>query len=202
MPQPSRPVWTLWRQLVGNLLPLAVSAPLMVLGVRQAILNGLTPESLFLMAGFVVAAWIATNFLGPCGGWGLKSEIGRRLHQVRPFDKTEKHFVGFAKPGGPSLLDPHQDVGYLILHPERLEFFGGHTQVELSREDVQVVRYRPNPHSWLGLGRWVSVEGTSGGVQVRLLVEPRERPTLLGNRKYSSKLAARLKDWLTNPPSV
>ena len=48
------------------------------------------------------------------------------------------------------------------------------------------------------LGRWVSLEGKSGGKEIRLLIEPRERTTLLGNRLYGTRLLHRLKKW-ANP---
>jgi hypothetical protein len=48
----------------------------------------------------------------------------------------------------------------------------------------------------LGLGRWISLEGVADGKPIRLLIEPRERPTLLGNLLFSKALAGRLRRWM------
>ncbi|HRK20399.1 MAG TPA: hypothetical protein PLX06_01235, partial [Fimbriimonadaceae bacterium] len=61
---------------------------------------------------------------------------------------------------------------------------------------LEAVRLRPNPHSWAFLGGWVSVEGKLEGEPVRMLLEPRERPTLWGNRRLRGAFKNRIEKWL------
>lgn len=196
MPGGTKRLWGTGRKLIGNVLPLLVAAPLLVLGVMRFPSEGFQGTTAALIVGFPVVLWMATNVLGPLGGVGLKKEVERRLHLERPFDRTEKSFVGFARPSYNSLLDPHEDVGFLIVHPDSLEFFGGDVRTELARQNVESVSFRANPHTWAGLGRWVCVDGKIDGTPVRLLLEPRSRATLLGNRSEGKRLRARLSAWL------
>lgn len=196
MPAGTNRLWTTGRKLPGNILPIIIGAPFLFYGVKEFPAKGLSPDVLLSLIAFPVLTWIATNFLGLIGNIGLKNEVGKRLHQERPFDKTEKTFVGFARPGFNSLLDPHEDVGFLIVHHDHLEFWGSDVKVDLARADIKAVHFRPNPHSVVGLGRWICVEGESAGKSVRLLIEPRERATLLGNRAVGGRLKHRLEEWL------
>lgn len=195
MPQRERRVWTLGRQLVGNIVPLLIAGPFLFLGIKNYPVTGLSGPTLIWLMAFPVVGWLATNLLGNSGSWGLKDRIEKELSRERRLEGLDKLFVGFARPGYSGLLDPHEDLGLLLVHADKLEFFGLTTRVELQRSDVRGVTFRSNPHSWLGLGRWVSVEGQSGGRQVRLLIEPREAKTLTGNRALGTRLHARLARW-------
>ena len=197
----TKPVWTLGRKIAGNALPLLFAFPLFIYGVIGYPTTGMTGSTLAAFALFPVVGWLATNLFGPCGSWGLKDKLGKKLHHERPFDKTEKYLVGFARPSYRGLLDPHEDIGFLLIHPDRLEFFGDRIRVELDRKDVKTVGFRPNPHTWLFLGRWVSIEGETQGKPVRLLIEPRERATLIGNMKLGSKVHAQVRQWINHPAS-
>ena len=196
MPGGTKRLWGTGRRLVGNVLPLLIGAPFLVYGAMKFPAEGFQGQAAAAIVAFPVALWLATNFLGLVGGIGLKREIERRLHLERPFDRTEKFFVGFARPSYSSLLDPHEDVGFLIVHPDSLEFFGADVRAELARSSVDSVSFRPNPHTWAGLGRWISVDGKVDEASVRLLLEPRSRATLLGNRAEGKRLRARLQNWL------
>lgn len=198
MPKPRSGLWTTARKLPGNVLPILLGSPFVVYGVKEFPAKGLTGDVLLSLIAFPVVTWIMTNFLGLIGNTGLKNETGRLLHQERPFDQTEKTFVGIARPGYNSLLDPHEDVGFLIVHADTLEFWGSAIHVELAKKDIKTVSFRANAHSLVGFGRWVCIEGEPGGKPVRLLVEPRERATLLGNRSLGSKMKRRLEDWLSS----
>jgi len=174
---------------------MVIGVPFLVYGVRQYPTHGFAGQTLVGLFGFLIVTWLATNFLGLCGGWGLKEKLGRLLHLERPFDKTEKHFVGFARPSYSGLLDPHEDVGYLLVHDDNLEFFGGTQRISLEKASVKKIGFRANPHSVLGLGRWVSVEAVVKEKPVRFLVEPREKSTLIGNVFYGTRLRKRLEAW-------
>jgi hypothetical protein len=199
MPTGKNRLWTTGRKLPGNILPILIGAPFLVYGVKEFPSKGLSTDVRMALIAFPLMTWVSTNFLGLIGNIGLKAETGKRLHQERPFDKSEKTFVGFARPGYNSLLDPHEDVGYLIVHTDHLEFWGSDIKVDLQKASVKSISFRPNPHSVVGLGRWVCVEGESAGKAVRLLVEPRERATLLGNLIVGTKLKKRLEGWHKSP---
>jgi len=180
---------------LGNLLPALFCVPLLVIGlIRFRPEDPFGMPSLACFVAFPIVGWLALNFLGFFGNGWMKRELARRLG----FTGTrgpERFFVGIARPSFRSALDAHEDVGYLVVHPDRLEFVGETVRVTFPREDVRKVRIRWNPHSWVLLGRWIAVEGVAGDRPIRLSIEPRERATLLGNLFYSEKLIARLREW-------
>lgn len=190
-------VWTPARRLAGNLLPMAACLPFLVAGLalyRPG--DGFARPSMWLLAAFPVAGWIAANFLALPGNAAMRRALARRFGEP-PTD--DAWFVGFARPSYRGLLDPHEEVGFLSLERAAIRFRGETHEVSLPRESVRNVRFRPNPHSWVGLGRWVSVEGEVDGTRVRLLVEPRERATLLGNRRLGSQMRDRIATWARQP---
>ena len=105
-------------------------------------------------------------------------------------------FVGFCSPKYSGMLDAHEDVGFLCFYREGLTFIGESRIVELDRSAIKSVGFRPNAHSIIGLGRWISIEGTKNGTPLRMMVEPRERPTLLGNLLRSNGLLKRIRAWV------
>jgi hypothetical protein len=129
----------------------------------------------------------------------MQLQLGRML-ETKGIVYKDAPFVGVATPRYSSMLDPHEEVGYLIAQPDRLEFHSETKTIEVFREQVKRIRFRPNVHTLLGLGRWVSVEGTADGKPIRLLIEPRDKPTLLGNFLRSKALLLRLRRWLAEVP--
>src|SRR5688572_20969537 len=124
-----------------------------------------------------------------------------RRHPIpNPDPANAPVFVGMASPSYRSIIDPHEDVGFLIVQPDRLEYHGETMEIVLKRDEVQGILFRPNAHTLAGLGRWIAIEGRVGGKLVRLLIEPRERPTLLANLAYGKKLKERLESWLKRKP--
>ena len=151
---------------------------------------------LLWMAAGVAAMWIAVNFLGLYGNSKMRRELGRRIGDGKGGVYPNLPFVGCATPTYAGWLDPHEDVGFLRLEADRLVFQGDRLELVLMKADVTTVRYRPNVHTLVGLGRWISVEGISEGTRVRIVVEPRVKATLLGNLIYSKKLRSQLESWL------
>jgi len=151
-----------------------------------------------VLAGTVLA-WLAVNWLGLWGNAAIRKDLDAKLSRMGKPIEGEAYFVGFASPGYSGALDPHEDVGYLLLFPDRLEFRSETRTVILPRDHVQRVGFRPNAHSLVGMGRWISVEGATEGRRVRLQVEPRERNTLWGNLAYGKGLRHRLQQWLAVP---
>lgn len=186
---------------MGNLVPLLGALPFGVVGLALAIqrqqMSGLP---LWVFSLMPVAGWLLMNSLGLFENAKMRAELQRRL-SPRP----QHVFVGVARPSFRGLLDPHEDVGFLVLGETALEFLGESLKIRIDRKSLNGVRFRPNVHSMVGLGRWVSVEGVLEGTPIRLLIEPRERRTLWGNRAFSKELKQRIEEWVkgerqTPPP--
>ena len=198
MPLTDGPLWTRRRQLAANALPLGV----LLAGVVVAALrfrDGATLLDSLIIAGLsVVAAWVTTGLFGLWANEKLKHEMGRRWYEAHGFEKVEKYFVGCARPSYRGVLDPHEDVGWLVVHENRVEFFGSFLKLEMDKADVAQVVKRANPHTWLGLGGWISLEGQAKDATLRLLIEPREARTLWGNIRAARGLVQRLREWRKN----
>ena len=195
MPGDNRSVLTTGRKLTANVLPLLLTTPLLVAAFFEYNSNKFSVLFYILLAGFPLVTWLAVNLIGLLGNAGMRDEISRRMHEKRPFDQNERYFVGFASPGYKNALDSHEDVGFLTVFEDHLEFYGGENEAVIPLSAVKGVTFRKNPHSWALLGRWVSVEAEIEGKPIRLLVEPREKATLLGNRAFSVQLRERLESW-------
>ena len=195
MPPQEAKVWTTTRKVIGNVLPLLLASPLLYFAIAEFGRSGPSVALIYWIGAFLFASWVSLAVFGLVGNRSMRREMSRRMHIDRPFDKTERYFVGFARPVFRSALDPHEDVGFLVLHPDRIEFWGSERKATLERTDVAGVCFRPNTHSLVGLGRWVSVEAVVDGKPVRLLVEPREKATLIGNLPFSRRLRRRIEDW-------
>lgn len=189
------PVLTARHKFAGNIVPLALF--FLVAGIGLWIAYGVNQ----LVIGFAILAfspilcWLTVNGIGLWDNDQLKKTMSLRLRFAHPNLNAPKYFVGFARPSYRSVLDPHEDVGFLILHEDRIEFYGGIHNIEFSREDFHEVVTRSNPHSLLGLGGWVSIEGNFEGQPIRMLIEPREDSSLLGNKGWARFLTIEIKKW-------
>ncbi len=149
----------------------------------------------FLVASTIVG-WFAVNQFGFFENEKMRKHLERILKaQERPIE-GEFIFTGFATPKYSSMVDAHEDVGFLRIMPDRLQFISETRSMEILKSDVKEVGYRANVHSILGLGGWVSVDATVGNRKFRLLVEPRERNTMLTSKKFRRRLVTRLNGWL------
>jgi hypothetical protein len=181
---------------MGNLIPLLCMLPFAAFGVYHMLAwQSVTPIGVSFCVLALVVGWLAVNQFGFFGNQKLKQEIQLKVLAKAGRDASSGIFVGFARPSYMGLLDAHEDLGFLFLEEDGLEYLGELHHVSLSRADVLGVRYRANVHSTLGLGRWVSIEARHKGKPVRLLVEPREAKTLLGNRKSGTTLKREIEAW-------
>lgn len=178
---------------------MAVIGPGLALCLNEVVSKGLTLWFWAYIAGTLAFGWLAVNFLGLTGNASMKAELTRRYEKDHPHDRREKWFVGFARPTFKSYLDPHEDVGFLVLDSSRLLFLGESRKVELHRDQITGIGFRANIHSWLGLGRWVTVDAVLDGKPGRLMIEPRERKTLIGNRRLGTEVHRALLDWSQSP---
>ncbi|GMV88309.1 MAG: hypothetical protein AMXMBFR81_12400 [Chthonomonas sp.] len=174
---------------MGNVVPTLLFLPGFAAGLVLILLTG-DPLGLglWLLVGSFAVGWLAVNALGLYGNQAMRTELSARVG----LSASGGDFVGFARPAYRSGLDPHEDVGFLVLGREGLRFAGDSLQVELPWAAVERVRLRPNIHSLLGLGGWVSIEGSLDGAPVRMLVEPRNHNTLWANSRERRALAQRI----------
>lgn len=184
-------VWTPYRRLMANLVPALFFVPVFVAGVLLY-QRGLQIAGVICMSASLIVGFLAVNQFGLFHN----QQMMRELEPLLDKPKTSEWFVGLGKPGSVGLLDPHDDLGWLRIHPEQLEFIGEKGRYELQKKDIMGVRYRPNAHSVLGLGRWVSIEAKREGKSLRMLVEPRVYATHLRNKRESANLMRVLRAWL------
>jgi len=190
-------VWTARRKALGNVIPLLFWLPLTLAGIAVAVVREeVLGTGLWLIVAATVVGWLALNQFGFYQNGRMRRELERLMRAKGEDLSADRTFVGFASPRYHGLLDAHEDIGFLRILPDRLRFVSENRVLEVPKEDIREVRYRPNVHTIVGLGRWISVEGTAEGRPIRLLVEPRERGTMLGNLRYGPKLRAKLRRWL------
>lgn len=189
-------MWNTAHALMGNLLPLVLVVPLLTWAGREMVLNGLNPKTWQTIGLAVLGSWLAVNFLALPGNQRMRHALRKRHESQRPHDERPQWFVGFARPSYRGLLDPHEDVGYLILDPEEIEYEGETKHIRILKSEIVRITTKWNPHTYIGLGRWVAIDGVRNGHPIRMLVEPRDRWTLLGNFITTFKLKRALQNWL------
>lgn len=190
-------VWTPAVKLMGNLLPIGVALPFALFAIGWMIAKGaIGTLGLAFFAFSPVAAWISMNFLGLYRNRQMRRQLEVFLRGVRPKLSSPILFVGAATPKYSSLLDPHEDIGFLILLPDKLEFFGDRMNLAIDRSKVVGVEFRPNVHTVVGLGRWISIDGVADKERIRLLIEPREKSTLLGNLLFGRQVKRKIEAWI------
>lgn len=191
-----RPVWTLRRQILGNLVPLTLAGPMLGAGLwlmyRAGKIGGV---GLGLVAFSIVIGWIMLNFLGLYENSAMKQQMTWRLSSALKDLPSRRFFVGVATPNFMGLLDPHEDVGFLLIYRDRIDYHGEKIRVSLRRSEIQSFESRMNVHSLIALGGWVVINGEREGKPVQLKVEMREKPSLRANRGLNRLLLKRLRLW-------
>lgn len=195
--------WTPAVRLLGNVIPGICCIPFLVAGVLH-----FRPEKPLegwpiWFLGFVVVGWLSLATFGFWGNQDLKDAIGRKLNRSQPpsGEPVPRWFVGMARPSYHSILDPHEDVGFLTIHVDELEFFGDELKLKLPWSTFNQVVKRANPHTLLGLGGWISLEGEGpDGNPIRLLIEPREHSFLPRNRGVRQRLLKELRAKVVDSP--
>lgn len=185
---------------MGNLLPILFFLPLTALGIfwmHQN--NAIFGRGLWLVVSGTILGWLALNLFGLWANGFMKRELKREL-SARGIDFSDPHFfVGFATPKFVSILDSHEDLGYLFLRDSNLEFQGEVHQAKVPRNEIVSIKFRPNIHTWVGLGRWICIEGERKGKRYRMSIEPRERNFLIQNLIGSKAVKNRISKWRGEP---
>ena len=149
----------------------------------------------FLIASTVIG-WFAVNQFGFFENEKMRKHLERILKAQEKPIVGEFIFVGFATPKYSSMVDAHEDVGFFRIMDDRIQFISETRSMDILKSDIREIGYRANVHSILGLGGWVSVDATVGDRRFRLLIEPRERNSMLASKKYRVRLVKRLNGWL------
>ncbi len=194
---PRSRVWTRYRKWMGNILPAAVWLPLVGVGLYIIFhSNRILGPGLVLVALAQPLAFLVVNYMGLFQNREIRFALWREVQILRPHFRGYALYCGFSSLEKTDLLDPHEDVGFVLLTTESLEFVGDGQLIRILPENVTGIRYRPNVHTLLGLGRWVCVEGKIEERKFHLCFEPREKKTLLANRKEGKVLHRKLKNWV------
>lgn len=184
-----RRAWNAYRKWMANLVPMLTWVPLAVAGVLL-FQEGQTTWAFVCWGAVPVLGWLGINRLALFQNDAMR----RELSSLKP--TAEATFVGIATPQHRSLLDPHEDVGWLWLDGDELRFRGERLSLDLPRDVIRRVGYRANAHTILGLGRWVIIEGVREGKRFALRIEPREGRTLLANKREGARLLGVLNAWI------
>jgi len=192
-------IWTWRRQLTGNILPLIPGLPFLVIGFytmchQQKFLGW----GLLIFSLGVATTWISLNWLACYASRGLQLEFDIWYQSKIAELPKERYFVGFAQPNYSGILDPHQDIGFLALGESNLIFLGEKFHLSFPKSTIKEVKFKWNPHSIVGLGRWICVQGTSDSMDFHLKIEPRSESTLLADKRASSILRNRIQNWAAN----
>lgn len=184
-----RSAWSAYRKWMANLVPMLFWLPPGVAGVL--LFQEGQPIWAYVCWGAVpVLGWLGINRFALFQNEAMR----RELSPLKP--TADATFVGIATPKHRSLLDPHEDVGWLWMDGDELRFRGELLALNVPRDSIRRIAYRANPHTILGLGRWVVIEGLRDGKRFILRVEPRERRTLLGNKREGARLLGSLRAWV------
>ncbi len=154
--------------------------------------------AIVLVAIGQVLGWLGVNWFGSALNHSMRAELALLKADRLPDIPGKGEFVGFATPRFRSALDPHEDVGLLYFMPDKLAYLGERYQLDIPRATVKKISRKPNIHTLLALGGWISIEGENAGKPFQVLLEPRERSTGVGNRREARKLLERLRAWHVN----
>lgn len=184
-----RRAWSAYRKWMANLVPMLLWVPPGAAGIL--LFQEGQPNWAYVCWGAVpVLGWLGINRFALFQNEAMRRELS---HLKPTVDAT---FVGVATPKHRSLLDPHEDVGWLWMEGDELRFRGERLSLSVPRDAIRQVGYRANSHTILGLGRWVVVEGIREGKRFILRIEPRERRTLLANKREGTRLVGVLQAWV------
>lgn len=196
MPSVTKRIWSTSRQIMGNLLPALFSVPIGVLGVMlYEPTKPFAPFPLALIFGFPLVGTLVLNGLGLFGNDRLRAELSRQFSREHEVGDRKILFVGLARPEYRGILDPHEELAFLLVGSKSIEIYGELTRLSFTPRQLLEIKRKRNIHSWLGLGGWLELKIGEGSSARTLLVEPREFSVLTRNRKFSRELKAQLEQW-------
>lgn len=196
--QPSEPknlYWTHRAKWIGNILPLLIGVPFIVIGLIIGARSHSWRDGVLIWFGLgVLLPALTLNWLGLAGNQTLKSDFyARNSRAFARESDSDCLFFGVASSGFRSLLDPHEDIGFICLHENGFRFYGEKIRVEVSGAEIKGLGWKANPHSWLGLGGFALITYNQKGEDKTLLMESREKSSLLANKKLTHSVLDQLK---------
>lgn len=183
--------WTDYRKVMSNLTPLVAVAPFPALAWY---LDRLQKPMFALVVWCLcpIILWLGINFFGLFQNRAIRKELSVRISADM---MGRAVFVGFSRPNRTQLIHHHEDVGWLILNPDSIEFIGDAQHHKIEKASVKSVRTKWNINTILGLGRWVCIDGVVESKPVRMLLESREKNSLLANFRFTKQLCIRIAQW-------
>lgn len=182
-------VWTRSRQWLGNVLPAALSLPILFIGIMLfKVDDPFSGPGLWLILAFPLFGWISLNLLGLCTNALMRDEMGRRYGREYGTAPDELWFVGMARPKFQSLLDPHEEVALIWRDGDTVHIMGDLTRHAILQSSIVGIKLRRNVHSWVLLGGWIQLTWQTPDGYQELFLEPRQRNTLLANRRLRRRL--------------
>lgn len=143
---------------------------------------------LWLILTFPVIGWLSVNVLGLASNGVMRDEMGRRYGREFGTPSADLWFVGMARPSFRSVLDPHEEVALIWRDGDHLVVMGDLTRHEIPQSAITDVRLKRNIHSLFFLGGWVSLTWEESSGTQTLLMEPRQKHTLLANNRLRKAL--------------
>jgi hypothetical protein len=185
---------------MGNLIPMAAWLPFTGVGIAHLLHDPTHLERIWtwLLAG-AASAWLMVNFFGLFENQKMQLELRKKLEFRRVKLPSDAVFVGMATPSFSGVLDTHEDVGFLVLGDNEVQFLGEHRRIQIAREEVRRIKFRPNIHTLIGLGGWICIDGITDGKAIRLQIEPRGQSIMLVNVLARRALRGRLLTWFRGP---
>ena len=187
--------WDGQAKWMGNLIPFLFWAPFSLIGLALLFIRHDYRLSIALLAIGQIAGWLALNYTGLFNNKQFKIAGRTRFEAAFPGFKGEAIFVGFAKPNHKSMLDPHQDLGYLGINESEMVFAGEDGKFSLDRRSITGIKKSASIHTLLAMGGWIRVDASTDDKPITIYFEPREKGTLIGNNRYRKKMVGRLREW-------
>jgi len=182
-------VWNLKRKILGNVLPGILCVPSLIAGLLLfKIEDPFAQVPLGLMFISPVVGWFCVNVMGLYDNSTMRSEIGRKLDRELGAESRRQFFVGYSNPKFRSIWDPHEFVGFLIIEPDKWTLFGESEKLEILTKDILGISWKKNTHSAMLLGGFMKVDFRDAAGVKTLLIESREKNSLLANKKVTRSL--------------
>lgn len=151
----------------------------------------------FILGGFL--PWLAQNYMGLAGNSTLRKRLRDRLLADETCDPSGADFVGFA-PGERLRVwqgDTDRDVGFLLMNPDALVYYGDEFEWTLPRESIDHIDLAPTePGMRRILIRWHAPREAGR----TLSLESRDAPCLSRARTATLGLHHRLRAWWKHEP--
>jgi hypothetical protein len=193
-PTPMKPVWTTYRKLMGNLIGMAAMAIVVVAGFGLGYGSTFGEKAAIVLVALVVGL-IVFHYTGLFQNARMRTAMAKRAERLPEWEGAERFFVGYATRGYAGALDPHEDVGWLLLSPDELVFEGERYRFRYPRRGIGRVGRSFGVHSLVGVS-WVSaIAVADDGAAASLRFESRDADHIFSLRRANLRLRKSLQVW-------